>query len=193
MTAASTIAQQAFRFMEVAPIGSFADDSPQAAAASEQYPLALNATLEAHDWSFASKIVRLAQIEDTHPVDPDLTYRYELPSDLVALRRVYPKCLKWRRDGSEILCDQSGGLIIRYTRKITNEALLPATFQTAVALALAVRLAPAYVASRSKRAELKSDLAEAIAACWEAHKYDASGDRLDGRPEQPDWSAEATS
>lgn len=188
--AASTIAQQAFRFMEVAPIGSFADASPQASAASEQYPLALGKMLEKHDWSFASKIVQLPQVAETHPVDPDLIYRYRLPSDFVALRQVYPKYLKWRRSGDEILCNQAQNLTIRYTWLITNEALLPASFQTVVSLALAVRL-PIYIPSRTKRADLKQDLKEAIEECWTAHKYDASQDRLDGGPEQPDWAQEA--
>ncbi|MEX0306028.1 MAG: hypothetical protein AB3N12_01465 [Ruegeria sp.] len=190
--AASTIAQQAFREMEVAPIGSFADGSPQAAAASEQYPDALNAMLEAHDWSFASKIVQLPQISGTEETDPDLIYRYKLPSDLVALRRVYPKGLKFRRDGNEIRCTQSGGLTVRYTWSITNEALLPSTFKRVVSLELAIRLAPQYVSSRTKRADLKNDLIAALDACWTSHKYDASHDRLDDLPEQSDWACEAT-
>jgi hypothetical protein len=189
--AASTIAQQAFRFMEMAPIGSFADASPQASAAAEQYPLALGAMLEKHDWSFASKMAQLPQIAATHPIDPDLIYRYRLPSDLVALRHVYPEDLKWRRSGSEILCNQAQNLTIRYTWRITNEALLPATFQTVVSYALAVRLMPRYVSSRTKRAELKQDLKDALSDCWTSHKYDASQDRLDGRPEQSDWAEEA--
>lgn len=190
--AASAIAAQAFREMEMAPIGAFADDSPEAAAAAEQYPLALGTMLEVHDWGFASKVARLPQIDGTDETDPLLFYRYQLPSDLVALRKVHPEGLAWRRDGNQIRCTQPNGLSIRYTWLITNEALLPASFQTVVSFALAVRLAPEYVGSRAKRAELKSDLKDAIDTCWTSHKYDASFDRLDGRYEQSDWAEGAT-
>ncbi|GGH36349.1 hypothetical protein SAMN05444007_108252 [Cribrihabitans marinus] len=190
--AASTIAAQAFRYMELAPIGSFADDSPQASAAREQYTLALKTVLEAHDWSFARRLAGLAEKAETDTTDPDMIHLYALPADCVALRHVYAPCALWRQDGLEIRSELAEKLVVRYTALTQNEALLPASFQTAVSLALAVRLAPQYVSSRTKRSELKLDLQEAIAAAWNADRHSASHARLDGREMQPDWAQEAT-
>lgn len=191
--AASTIAAQAFRFMEMDPIGSFADGSPQAAAAAEQYPAALDFSLEAHDWSFARKLAALPQIVGVDGLDPDLPFRYSLPSDCVRLRKVCTSWsgYRWRQDGRIIRSNQALSLDIRYTFRIQNEALLPASFQTVVSLALAVRLMPVWVSSRTKRADVRKELTDAIAAAWTADQHSASYERMDGRPEQPDWACEA--
>lgn len=189
--AASSIAAQAFREMEVAPIGSFADDSPQAQAAREQYPLALRLCLEAEDWSFARRVAQLPPAAATDATDPELQYLFDLPSDCIRLRLVSPETVCWRIDGRTIRADTAGPLQVRYTGEITNEVLLPATFQTAVALALAVRLAPQWVSSRSKRVDLRTDFADAIDAAKLADRHTAAHTRLDGRAAQDDWAGEA--
>ena len=194
--AASNIAQQAFRAMELAPISSFADDSPEAEDARQQYPVALGMLLETNDWSFASYLVSLPPAtapEADFTIDDDLPSIYRLPADCVMLREVRPDGVAWRLDQTFLRTDEAGGIVIRYTRLVTAEAQLPAAFQTAVAYQLAVLLAPRWVGSRSKRKELKDDFA---AALKEAERNDApmaSRQRYDEGSDSrsADWVSEA--
>lgn len=191
--AASTIAAQAFRFLELSPISSFADDTPQARDASEQYPLALASCLSACDWSFASVLASLAQVIPGPTVAPDATlpYLYALPGDVVTLREVGDFNTRWRRDREGLRADQAAPLVIRYTGSIENEAALPATFQTAVALALAVLLAPRWLETQSKAEALKADAARLLKQAMREDARMASEARYDGTPDQGDWVAEA--
>ncbi|WP_010140406.1 hypothetical protein [Oceanicola sp. S124] len=192
--ATSTIAQQAFRFMELSPLSSFADDSPQAQAASEQYPEALRICLEEEDWSFARRLVSLPPIGVLPAglaADPTLPVVYRLPGDLVRLNWVADE-VSWRRDEDLLRTDTTGQLLIRYTRLIDNEKALPALFRTAVSYQLAILLAPLYVGSRTKRADLA---AEGLAALERAVTHDnrsASARRWDGQPASGDWATGAT-
>lgn len=190
--ATSTIAAQAFRAMQLSAISSFADDTPQAVAAAEQYPIALGMCLEEQDWSFARRLVKLpeAVLPDGTEPDPDLSFTYQLPGDCVKLRLVVGKSVRWRQDENTIFANQSGGLLIRYTRKTTNESSLPAQFQTAVAYHLAVLLAPAYVGSRTKRRELVQDGVDALALAKRNDARSASQDSWDGAAHS-DWASEA--
>ena len=104
--ATSNIASQAFRFAELDAISSFADDTPQAQAAAEQYPEAIDLVLASYDWSFARVLVALPPIA-TLPAgtiaDPDFAGLYQLPDDYLVLRRVYPDWIavhpRWQRFG----------------------------------------------------------------------------------------------
>lgn len=173
--AASTIAQQAFRLMELAPISSFADTSPEAAAAKEQYGPALDRCLAAVDWSFARRLVSLAPatLPDTEAVDPDLNGVFEVPGDLVALRKVYDDTRLWRRDGRYIRAGGADNLLVLYTQRIENEALLPATFQTFVSYELAVRVGHRYTTTRTKLETLKNDRTEAFRVAAQADALSA--------------------
>ncbi len=187
--ATSSIAAQAFRLMELSPISSFADTSPQATDAAEQYPVALDMCLEAYDWSFARAMANLppATPDATFATDSDMAYAFKLPGDLLALRKVGSDTLRWRREGVYLRADTAGPLDILYTRKVTNEALLPATFRDFVGYELAARLAPRWVATRTKREALKDDRDMAFALARD-------NDRLSGgnAPDWIDWASEAT-
>lgn len=191
--AASTIAAQAFRFLELSPISSFADDTPQARDAAEQYPLALASCLSACDWAFASVVVFLPEVipGPTVAVDPNLPHLFALPGDLITLREVGEGWTRWRRDREGLRADESGSLPIRYTGSITNEAALPATFQTAVSLTLAVALAPRWLNTQSKIESLKADAARVLKQAMREDSRMASAARYDGGPEQGDWVTEA--
>jgi hypothetical protein len=148
------------------------------------------------DWSFARRLAVLppAVPGDGFAADADLPHAYKLPGDCIALRLVTPKEARWRRDADYLRSDQEGGLTIRYTRTITDEAALPAAFQDMVALNLAVRLAPRWVASRTKRETLRQEWREAFEIARTTERTAASADRLDGRDiaTSADWATEAT-
>jgi hypothetical protein len=192
--AASSIAAQAFRFLELAPISSFEDDSEQAADAAQAYPIALNSCLSAADWSFASVYANLPEIEPAPGVaiDPAMPWLFEAPGDLVKLREVGSRWTRWRLDKIGIRANHGAPLPVRYTARIEDEAALPDTFQTAVSLALAVLLAPRWLTTSSKIDALKGDARATLEAAMREDSRMASLERYDGGADQGDWVEEAT-
>ena len=195
--AASSIAQQAFRFLEMAPISSFADDSEEARAAAEQYPHALRMCLEWEraDWSFARRLVTLpvATLPEGAAADPDLPYVYAVPGDCVAVQEVIPGDIAWREDGEYLRADEATSLQLIYTYVPAKEDTLPSLFQTAVALQLAVLLGPGFATTRNKVADLNAALEAAVRRAVSADARSASGRRYDGRARTSDWASEAMS
>lgn len=192
---ASTIAQQAFTFMERSPLSALSDDSAEAIDAARVYPQAVDICLEAHDFSFARWLVdlpQLAAVPSGGAADPDLPYTYALPSDCVKLRHISPEGFAWRVDGGLVRADVLGGIQLMYTRRVTDTKLLPASFQTAVSAQIAVLLAPFWVTTRTKRESLKDDFRNYLQLAISADRATASAARFDGNPEVGDWVAEAT-
>lgn len=188
--ATSTIAAQAFRLMELAPISSFADDTDQARAAAEQYDVALETCLEACDWSFASVFAglsELAALPSGAAADPDLVFSYGLPGDCLALREVGDGFTRWRRDRDLVRADQAGPLPVRYTARIEDEDRLPATFRQAVSWRLAAMLAPAWSGTAARVQQLEDGAAQSLRQAMRQDARQASSERYDGGPDQPDW------
>ncbi|MBW4972081.1 hypothetical protein KZZ08_00530 [Roseovarius mucosus] len=192
--AASTIVNQAFRFIELSPVSSFSDESEEATVALEQYPEALKMALESYDWSFARtlRILPPLVLEAPDVADPDLPHAYKLPADCVALRHIYEgDTFAWRVDAGMIRADRADALTIRYTRATERETDLPSLFRTLVSYQLAVLMSPRFVGSRTKQADLVSNLKDAFTAATRADNHTASQARTDGRSDQGDWSHEA--
>ena len=190
--AASTIVQQAFRFMELRSPSSFADDSDQANAATQQYDNALAVCLEAYDWSFASTIAALSETILTSAADPRLPYTFALPDDCLVLREVLADGAAYRADKGALRTDQAAPLTIRYTSTIVDETAMPATFRTAVALQLAVFLAPLFVEVQSKIDRLSQQLSEAMRMAARTDGRTASPTSYSFAGSPGDWSTEAT-
>ena len=191
--AASTIAAQAFRDIELAPISSFDDGTEQAQAATEQYPLALQMVLEAADWSKASVYVTLSASVDAGTTDPTLPYFYVLPGDLISIQEVGDKGFtKWRQDKDGLRSDTAAPLSMRYTAMITNEASLPARLQRAISLQLAVLLGPRFLGTASKIDALEQKLARQMKLAMRHDARTASENRYDDTVDQGDWATEAT-
>lgn len=190
---ASTIAAQAFREMELSPISSFADDTPQAQAANDQYPIALNMCLEAADWGFASVTVSLPQ-NATGPqyTDPDLPYAFQVPSDCLVVREFGDRWSKWRLEkGGLIRSADAGPVRLRYTATVATETKMPATFQTAVAYQLAILLAPTWLGTVTKRQLMDQHFQKAMAAAMNFHAEEASQAPWYGDELPEDWVADA--
>ncbi|MDF2780399.1 MAG: uncharacterized protein K0S96_203, partial [Geminicoccaceae bacterium] len=62
-------------------ISSFEDGTAEARVAARLYPLARDAMLCAHPWSFATKKAELARLAG--PPATDFAYAYQLPNDLL--------------------------------------------------------------------------------------------------------------
>lgn len=188
--ATSSIVSQAFRMMERDPISSLGDDSEEAQAAAEQYPLALGHCLERNDWSFASTRRSLsAAATDPFP-DPVLPYLYGLPGDVIRLREVGPQFTRWRVDRDGLRANVAAPLAVRYTGRIDNEAVLPAMFQTAVSLRLAWLLGPRYLVTASKLQEIDAQWKSTLKEAMRDDARSASGARYDDLPDQGDWATE---
>lgn len=187
--AASTIVQQAFRFMEKTPPASFDDASEEAAAAAEQYPNALRAMLEKADWSFASRLafLELVELPVTSAADPDLPFLFGIPGDLIVIREIADGRTRWRRDIEGIRCEDSAKLRCRYTCTVSNEALLPAEFQRAVSARLAVLLGSRFLTTQSKINEIAAQEKEALDEAKRTYARDASDARYDGLEDTGDW------
>jgi hypothetical protein len=190
--ATSKIVQTAFRHMGLRPPSSFADDSDQAIAAAEQYDEALCVCLEAIDWGFCSTTASLAPIESEIPPDEVLPYGFALPGDCLILREVLTEDLAWRRDKEVLRADVEGPIVIRYSAKITDEEKLPATFRQAVALQLAVILAPTFVEQQGKIDRLQQQLGEAIRVASRTDARTASPLPWHEGSSGTDWASEAT-
>ena len=195
----SRIVQTAFRFLEMRLPSSLDDESEEAIAAQEQYDRALGLCLEAGDWSFASELLILPQIiAGAVPVDPRLPYASRLPPDALALREVVTQrtasgasSINWRIDRDVLRADAAGPLLVRCTKRVTDEAALPATFQTAVALQLAILLAGTYLQVASKRAALEGQLQEAMTRAARTDARSASSASWSQSGATDDWSAGA--
>ena len=188
------IVATAFDLIEVKAPSSLADDSDEAELASRHYARALDSVLEKADWSFARAIVRLNQVDAAASqleADPDLPHVFALPEATVKVWRIIADHAVWRRDGLFIRADQPAPITARVTLRVTDETKLPASFQLAVAYALAQLMSPRLSTSMGKRQQLRVEAAEALADALEADARQGTEERYDGLPAQPDWVDEA--
>lgn len=192
--ATSNVVAQAWRFMELSPISSFDDDTEQARSAAEQYPNALRECLARADWSFASVLEMLpaAVVPATVAIDPELPYFYQAPGGMIRLHEVGDTSTQWRLDRDGLRADAQAPLRIRYTAHITNEATLPASFQTAVALRLAMLLGPRWLGTQSKLADLSRRFDMEIANAKKQDARSASTVRYDDAGNSSDWATGST-
>lgn len=183
-SAIATIGAAAFQAMELAPFSSFGDDTPQAQDAAAHYPVARRMCLEACDWSFASTVANLPTVAPGgQPVDPSLPYSFLVPGLCVAFRHTMDLDVRWRLDGRTLRTDTPGPMAVRYTTDIDNEDLMPATFQMALALQLAVLMSPRWVGADSKTQSLEARADKALKIAMQRDARTASLERYDGE----DW------
>lgn len=176
----SIIAAQAFTELELRPLSSYGDDSPEAVEVAAKYGPALDMVLEDYDWSFRRALVALPLLADTSGIeaDADLPYIYQLPAQMRALRAIFPSDLRWRRDGTLIRASETGAKAL-ITRQVDKESDLPAKLRHAIALQLALLMAPRYAPTRAKREDLGTALAYALQDARRADIVTASEQRMD--------------
>lgn len=126
------------------------DGSIQAAQCGRFYPIARNALLEMHPWTFATRRVTLALQVTTPP--SEWLYAYQLPADCLKPRAVYtPDDLQDGRgwdyivesdgDGNRVLYTNVEDAILRYTRLVQDPTQYTPGFVSALARLLASYLA----------------------------------------------------
>lgn len=191
--AVELIARQACVAMERTPPSSLDDDTDLARDLKDFYEDARDQCLEAADWSFASKLAFLPPLVVTgdYVQDPDLPFLYAYPQDAKMLLEVGNGLDRWRRDAVGIRADVAPPLRVRYTARYIAEARWPAEFRQAVALALAVMLAPKWLQTATKQQDIERRAEKALKKAMRNHARDASPARYDGLDEQGDWVTEA--
>lgn len=178
--------------MELGPISSFADDTPQAQDAAQQYPVARKMCLEACDWSFASRLADLPEAvrPEATPVSAAFPFLFRLPADCLRVREVIGCRADWRLDGDFLRVDRAGPLPIRYTGDQDNETRFPAMFAEAVTWRLAAMLAPRWVGAANKIGLLEQGAEQSLKQAMRTDAMQASAARYDGQPDAGDWLAE---
>lgn len=148
-------------------------DPPEGSAQAERcktyWPLALRIVLEAHEWGFATKRVKPAQLAQRNSA---WAYHYALPHDALRVFAVLPPNAPddyevngqavtadyqtEHEDGQiHILTDQREA-VVRYLANIDDPALFPATFVAALSWQLASMLAGPVLKGEAGKNEAKS-------------------------------------
>ena len=176
--------------MEVTAVSSLDDASELATALKGQYPTARDACLEVADWSFASKLVQLAQLDISalpgFTPDDDLPYAFALPGDCLRIQTVYD-AVRWRIDADCLRANAPAPLRLRYTATVVNETRMPAQFRTAVAYRLAALLAPRWTNTQGKVASLNDMADQSLQRALRNDGRSASAERYDGGYDTGDW------
>ena len=129
-------------------------DPPEGSAQAEHcqrwYPIARNALLEMHDWSFATTRANLAELANNWP---QWQHVYARPSDYIKVRAVLPPnssasdveglefITESDASGNQIILTNQASAIVRYTRLVTNTASFSALFTDALGWYLSTYLA----------------------------------------------------
>lgn len=143
------------------PIADLAEDSTRAIVCATEYEPLVSELFEGHDWNFASlRVASLAPLLDG-PLW-DYAYAFQLPADCVRVRATSEDRAeggdgsRWQVEGRTLVADVST-ISLRYTARVP-EGHWRAAFATAVAYALAARIALAITGKASVK-ELYEKLA----------------------------------
>lgn len=185
--ATSNIVAMAFAELKMSPPSGFAEDSEQARDAAAFYPQALDEVLEGTDWGFASVLADLPPLASAPgPTDRDLPHAYALPPDCLSLQAVGDDWTRWRLDASALRVDApdsqggAGTIRVRYTRRLTDEARLPASVRGVIALRLALLMLPRWGNSDDKR-RLQDDYEVALRLARRSAARHAASENWTGR------------
>jgi hypothetical protein len=122
------------------------DETVEARQCLNNYALARDATLEAHDWSFAMK--RFTPALSGYTPDWGFSYQFVIPSDIMRVVSVGPnKELFWEHEqdmwvveSGYILADQAD-IYCRGIRRVNDEGIYSALFAHALAAKLGTLMA----------------------------------------------------
>lgn len=161
-------------------IVSLTENSVEASLLKRQYPIARRMTLARSPWTFARKIRALSALSD-NPLEDTWTYRYDLPNDMLKLTRLLPErdaampnrepSASYVESGTIYTNEPSAKLLYIWDSEDTGS--WSALFDDALALYLAVRMAPQMTRRRSDSAELAQAHTMALA---EAIEMDAANE-----------------
>jgi hypothetical protein len=157
------------------------EGNPMSEACAEYYPQALRYLLEAHNWAFAIRRVRLPEYKK---YDADLyqwAHGYQVPSDYLRTVKVYEKSSQvdeagidfeietLSETGSFILLTDSPAPMLRYVASVQNVSIMPQYFIQALVLQLA-----SYLAGPLMKTSMAQQMIQMAAQALETAKYQDS-------------------
>lgn len=154
------------------------ENSVNARAVAQAYPIVRDAQLRAHPWNFAVKRAQLAA-NSTAPLFGKQS-AYPLPSDFLRLLPRDPGSgfnqswspnipfngyidRDWQIEGTELLTNETGAFDLRYIAFVTDPNKMDILFREAVSAALAIEICEELTQSNAKKADAKDDYKKAIA------------------------------
>lgn len=147
---------------EIGQITALTDDDERARTLLAVFGIARRAVLREHFWSFALKQASVAA-DSTTPTF-DFSNRYRLPSDFIALVRMYPREVNWKRVGDYLYSDYGPPLEFTYVRDEDNLGVWDALATDLLATRLAMDAAYAITGTRDLRRELMQVYATKLSA-----------------------------
>jgi hypothetical protein len=158
-----------------ASIASLTETSPPARQCRVHYEPARDTVLRAFDWPFARARVALANVG--LGLVTEWAYRYQLPADCLAVRRVGPfdrhaAPVPFETEGATVLTDLSEATLV-YTQRITDSTRFDPLFADALAWRLAMDLALPLKVDRALRSEAAQGYQTAISAAEAAAANEA--------------------
>jgi len=135
------ICNMALAMLSAAPISAFEENSAEAMAVNIAFDPTFNAMLSQHPWSFATKVMTLAEVdEDAY----EFQHVYELPADChtpIGLIHNDDEQPEFKVRGRKIYSDASP-LVLEYVRDVNDTGILSGNFIVALASSLAAVMAP---------------------------------------------------
>lgn len=124
------------------------------------WTLSVEATLRAHPWNFAAAREALGASAESPPAF-GWDKAYDLPADCLRVRRLdpayHPVEAEWHVEGRQILTNEGAPLYVLYTKRVTDTAQFDPMFAEALAVNIAVHIAPTIKNSRGLRDQLMKD------------------------------------
>lgn len=182
------------------------DGSIQSAHCARFYPIARNALLEMHPWTFATKRVALAAVDN--PYEDDWAYAYALPSTcirplalllpgtserLLSLETdagTFPYLVEAAENGSLVLYTNVEGAYLRYIDLVTNTTRFTPLFVVCLSRLLASYLAGPILKGESGAKMAAEQLRRFESEYTRAGVRDANRGKRDTRATfRPSWLA----
>lgn len=180
-------------------IESMTEASSEANQANLWYDYSLRQVLEAYDWSFSRKRMSMALLEnisdtDTDPAYYEWVYRYQYPSDCLAMRKISnpngitDDAIPFEVEASEdnqtrtVFTNMEDAIAV-YTFLNTSPAMYSAHFIETLSVLLAHRMAFSITGSRTVASDMMS-LYQGMIRVAPAHD---ANERMDPPPRDAEW------
>ena len=169
------------------------EGSVEAELCARFYRIARDELLAMHAWSFASRRVALAQLEQS--ID-QWAYQYAAPADMMSATAVLDPeagddyevagakvpqdyAIESNADGDILICTNLEDAVLRYQAKVTDTSRFPPLFVTSLSWMLASKLAGPIIKGGAGREEAKNCYAIAARYIMQAQGADAAQRQID--------------
>ena len=147
-----SVVNRALDILGATNITAITDASKNARAMNRAYDPVLEDLLNKHDWSFSVKRAELALLTE-EPLY-EFSSMFALPTDFIRVIEIYPRYLRYRREGDNLLADATS-LKLKYVSKISDPNKFTAEFAELLSKALAKETCFKITQSRAKESDME--------------------------------------